>query len=105
MIRDLADLAEAAGGRLHGYNREFGLVSTDSRTLPAGALFVALRGERFDGHEFLPDAARAGAAGALVERVSEIAARVRSCPGRRRRRARGPVALRPGPGGAALRSR
>jgi len=71
MIRDLADLAEAAGGRLNGVNREFGLVSTDSRSLPSGALFVALRGERFDGHEFLPEAARAGAAGALVERVSE----------------------------------
>jgi UDP-N-acetylmuramoyl-tripeptide--D-alanyl-D-alanine ligase len=71
MIRDLASLAEAAEGRLNGHNREFGVVSTDSRTLPSGALFVALRGERFDGHEFLPEAARAGAAGVLVERVSE----------------------------------
>jgi UDP-N-acetylmuramoyl-tripeptide--D-alanyl-D-alanine ligase len=44
-------------------------VSTDSRTLPAGALFVALRGERFDAHDMLGQAAAAGAAAAVVERV------------------------------------
>ncbi|MGZ6133162.1 MAG: UDP-N-acetylmuramoyl-tripeptide--D-alanyl-D-alanine ligase [Myxococcaceae bacterium] len=42
-------------------------VSTDSRTLPPGALFVALRGERFDAHAFLADVAAAGAAGAVVQ--------------------------------------
>lgn len=43
-------------------------VSTDSRRIRAGELFVALRGERFDGAEFVDAAARAGAAGAVVER-------------------------------------
>lgn len=43
-------------------------VSTDSRRIRAGELFVALRGERFDGAEFVAAAARAGAAGAVVER-------------------------------------
>ncbi len=42
-------------------------LSTDSRTLKRGELFVALRGENFDGHNFLESAAKAGAAGAIVE--------------------------------------
>ena len=42
-------------------------VSTDSRTLTPGALFVALRGERFDAHAFLADVAARGAAGAVVQ--------------------------------------
>lgn len=44
----------------------FHSVSTDTRTLEAGALFVALAGDRFDAHDFLEDAARAGATGAVV---------------------------------------
>src|SRR5437763_5719639 len=42
-------------------------VSTDSRTLKPGELFVALRGENFDGHNFVESAAQSGAAGAIVE--------------------------------------
>jgi UDP-N-acetylmuramoyl-tripeptide--D-alanyl-D-alanine ligase len=68
MIRDLAELARVTGGALHGANAAFGTVTTDSRTLEPGALFVALRGERFDGHEFVPQAAARGAAGVLVSR-------------------------------------
>ncbi len=41
-------------------------VSTDTRTLDPGALFVALEGPTFDGHKFLAEAARQGAAGAVV---------------------------------------
>ena len=41
-------------------------VSTDTRSIPAGSCFVALRGERFDGHDFLAEAARSGAACAVV---------------------------------------
>ena len=47
----------------------FGRVWTDTRTLQAGDLFVALAGERFDAHEFLADAVRAGAAGVVVSRA------------------------------------
>ncbi len=43
-------------------------VHSDSRSLAAGDLFVALRGEHFDAHEFLPQAAAAGAVAALAER-------------------------------------
>ncbi len=46
----------------------FSEISTDTRTLRPGALFVALTGERFDGHEHLGAAAAAGAAAAVVRR-------------------------------------
>jgi len=42
-------------------------VSTDSRTIKAGELFVALRGENFEGHDFVEASAKAGATGALVD--------------------------------------
>lgn len=44
-------------------------IDTDTRHLKAGALFVALRGGNHDGHDFLPQAAAAGAVAALVERL------------------------------------
>ncbi|MEW5926707.1 MAG: UDP-N-acetylmuramoyl-tripeptide--D-alanyl-D-alanine ligase [Gemmatimonadota bacterium] len=47
---------------------EFAGVSTDTRKVVPGSLFVALRGERFDGHEFLREAAEKGATGAVVSR-------------------------------------
>jgi UDP-N-acetylmuramoyl-tripeptide--D-alanyl-D-alanine ligase len=68
MIRDLAELARVTGGVLSGPNAAFGAVISDSRALEPGALFVALRGERFDGHQFVPEAQQKAAAGALVER-------------------------------------
>jgi len=46
----------------------FSEISTDTRRLAPGALFVALQGERFDGHDHLAAAARAGAAAAVVRR-------------------------------------
>ena len=42
-------------------------VGTDSRTIKAGELFVALRGENFEGHDFVEASAKAGATGALVD--------------------------------------
>jgi UDP-N-acetylmuramoyl-tripeptide--D-alanyl-D-alanine ligase len=68
MIRDLAELARVTGGRLHGRNVAFGPVATDSRTLDSASLFVALTGERHDGHDFVRQAAERGCAGALVAR-------------------------------------
>lgn len=46
---------------------QVGLISIDSRTLEAGALFWALRGERFDGHSFVAAALAEGAVGCVVE--------------------------------------
>lgn len=48
-------------------------VSTDTRRLEPGALFVAIRGERFDGHTFVAEAREKGAVGALVERGADVA--------------------------------
>ena len=56
----------------------FSGVSTDTRTLGEGELFVALRGPSFDGHTFLAAAASAGAAGAVVERTAGTPAPVAS---------------------------
>src|SRR5262249_38283176 len=42
-------------------------ISTDSRTIKKGELFLALRGENFAGHKFVEDVGKAGAAGALVD--------------------------------------
>ena len=68
MKRTLRDAAQAVGGRLIGEDRPYGAVSTDSRTLAPGSLFVALRGPNFDGGEFVAAAAARGAIGALVDR-------------------------------------
>ncbi len=57
------------GGELIGVDRPYCAVSTDSRTLQAGALFVALRGPKFDGAEFVAAAAARGAVGAMVDRA------------------------------------
>jgi len=43
-------------------------VSIDSRSIREGELFVAIKGDRYDGHDFVPDALKKGACGALVER-------------------------------------
>jgi UDP-N-acetylmuramoyl-tripeptide--D-alanyl-D-alanine ligase len=51
-----------------GGRASYDAVCTDSRSVSRGALFVALEGERFDGHEFVQEAAEAGAAGLLVKR-------------------------------------
>jgi UDP-N-acetylmuramoyl-tripeptide--D-alanyl-D-alanine ligase len=65
----LSQIAAFAGGNLAAENREAPVsrVSTDSRTLQAGDLFVPLRGENFDGHKFIQQAAERGAVGAIVE--------------------------------------
>ena len=65
----LAQVAEFAGGSLSSGDGTILIdkVSTDSRTIKRGELFVALRGENFDGHNFVEAVATAGAAGAIVD--------------------------------------
>lgn len=62
----LSELQIPLAAQLHGSDCEFTAVSTDSRTARSGDLFVALRGERFDGHDYLAQVRDAGAAAALV---------------------------------------
>ena len=70
MIRmRLGEAAAALGLRAAGEDVVFHGVGTDSRTASRGALFVAVRGPRFDGHDFIGDARRHGAAACLVERA------------------------------------
>ena len=64
---DMREAARGAGGEARGANARFAAVSTDTRTIAAGALFVALRGERFDGHEYLAAARARGAVAAMVD--------------------------------------
>jgi len=66
---DLATIARWTDGRLQGTGADLRIdsVSTDSRTLAGNALFVALRGEHHDAHDFVGSAQGNGAAAALVE--------------------------------------
>lgn len=64
-------LPALTGARLLGDAVEFDGVSTDSRSVAAGALFVALRGEVFDAHRFLADVAAKGVAAVIVEEVPD----------------------------------
>lgn len=66
-----AAIAKATGGRVVRTGRPALRVVTDSRQVGPDTLFVALRGDRFDGHDFVPGVLRAGAAGVLVERPLE----------------------------------
>jgi UDP-N-acetylmuramoyl-tripeptide--D-alanyl-D-alanine ligase len=66
----VAEVLAAAGGALIGGRREVRIqgVSTDSRSIAPGNLFVALPGATFDGHDYLDQAASLGAGGLLVQR-------------------------------------
>ena len=68
MKRSLAHFAGAMGGTLVGLDASFGAVSTDSRSLNSGDLFVALVGPNFDGHDFVAAAEARGAVAAVVSR-------------------------------------
>ncbi|HXC59326.1 MAG TPA: UDP-N-acetylmuramoyl-tripeptide--D-alanyl-D-alanine ligase [Steroidobacteraceae bacterium] len=68
MNRTLSDFATLCGGRYQGEDRAFGGVGTDTRTLRSGDIYLALRGPRFDGNDFLAAAASAGAVAAVVDR-------------------------------------
>ena len=63
----LARAAAELGGAVRGADVRFYDVCTDSRTMKKGDLFIALRGERYDGHDFVGQAAAAGAVAALVD--------------------------------------
>lgn len=59
---------ESLNAQLKNGDASFTQVNTDTRTLAAGELFVALRGERFDAHDFLAQAAAKGVCGLVVEK-------------------------------------
>ena len=66
------EICDAVGGTLlQGSDVSVARVSTDSRSVPEGALFVPLAGERFDGHTYIGKALEAGAAGCLTARTPD----------------------------------
>ena len=64
----LNEILAATGGRIvrRGKKNSFGEVVTDSNRVKKGSVFVALKGERLDGHRFVPEALKRGAACAIV---------------------------------------
>ena len=69
---DLASAAKAIGARHIGANIEFNRVTTDSRDLRPGDLFIGLRGENFDGQAFADQALAAGAVAVMVARGAKL---------------------------------
>ena len=71
-------VASAMGGTIGSGdpNREFSGVSIDSRALTSGDLFVAIRGERFDGADFVGAAVEAGAFGAVIGRGRRLSSTI-----------------------------
>lgn len=67
----LQEAAAVIAGVLHGSDCDLTHVHTDTRALREGALFVALRGDHFDGHDFLLAAQQAGAVAAVVQSYNE----------------------------------
>lgn len=73
MIRvSLNQLATVLNGQLHGVDADITEVTTDTRKLTPGCLFVALKGERFDAHDFAEDAVKGGAGALLVSQKLPI---------------------------------
>ncbi|MBC6428611.1 MAG: UDP-N-acetylmuramoyl-tripeptide--D-alanyl-D-alanine ligase [Cellvibrionales bacterium] len=70
MLRSLsfASLAHRYGGVLLEPDLQFNALSTDSRALRRGEVFLALKGDKFDGHSYLPAAVERGAPGLIAER-------------------------------------
>ncbi|MCT2387803.1 UDP-N-acetylmuramoyl-tripeptide--D-alanyl-D-alanine ligase [Erwinia pyrifoliae] len=64
----LQHIAQLTGGTLHGSDVTIADVTTDTRKATAGSLFIALKGERFDAHDFVLDAINAGCSGLLVSK-------------------------------------
>lgn len=61
------EIARVTGGELTGGDVRVNAVSTDTRTLEKGALFIAIKGEKFDGNDYIKQAAAAGAAAAISD--------------------------------------
>ena len=68
-MMSLAQASELLNGTLHGKDGSFTSVSTDTRNLTSGALYFALSGDNFDGHDFILQAQQAGAVAAVVDRL------------------------------------
>lgn len=66
-MMSLSTMSAVLDGKLVGQDCQFASVSNDTRTLGRGALYVAIKGERFDGHDYIDNAAANGAVAAMVD--------------------------------------
>ncbi len=64
----LQQATKALNGTMQGKNVDFSGVSTDTRSLQAGDLYIAIHGEFFDGHDYIEQAKQAGAVAAIVHK-------------------------------------
>lgn len=69
---NLQQIVDSASGILCGENIQFSGLSTDTRSIKKGDLFVALSGENFDGNQFVENAKKSGAIAALVTKTTDI---------------------------------
>ena len=69
----IKEIRDAVGGRIirEGSSQMITGVSTDTRTIQPGDLFIPLEGERFDGHDYLAEAAEKGAAAVLTHNLNK----------------------------------
>lgn len=67
----LAKTAQITKGRLIAADRDIVTITTDSRNVEKGAMFIAIKGPKFDGHDYISAAYEAGAAAVLAEHVDE----------------------------------
>ncbi len=68
MLMTLQQINEIVAGELTGADVAINKISIDSRTLQAGNLYLAIKGDNFDGNDFVEQAEKSGAAAVLVER-------------------------------------
>ena len=69
---NLLQLSEISNGKLFGDSLEVNSFSIDTRTIQSNDVYIALRGENFDGHDFVLDAKEKGACAAVLERPIEL---------------------------------
>lgn len=71
-MMSLMEINHVVQGQMQGENQQIEAVSIDSRQITTNALFVAIKGAHFDGHEFVANAVEAGASAALVEQFVDV---------------------------------
>jgi UDP-N-acetylmuramoyl-tripeptide--D-alanyl-D-alanine ligase len=67
-IKKLLEIVSGEGINIKDYNQEISKFSIDSRTIKKGEFFIPIKGNRFDGHQFIKDAVKKGALGYFTER-------------------------------------
>lgn len=73
----LSEVAQVCNGELIGPDKQVDAVVTDTRKIFARCLYIALKGKRFDGHDYVVDAIKAGAVGVVSDRYIDVTSYVK----------------------------